>query len=58
MPACLACCLEPPTAPSLPPLPCAPFPPDDLRRWLLAQECDLFRARFNQMLADEQVWGG
>ncbi|EFN53581.1 hypothetical protein CHLNCDRAFT_8099, partial [Chlorella variabilis] len=28
---------------------------DDLRRWLLAQECDLFRARFNQMLADEQV---
>jgi hypothetical protein len=27
---------------------------DDLRRWLLALECDLFRARFRALLPDEQ----
>lgn len=30
---------------------------DELRRWFLGQECDLFRARFNQLLGDEQVRG-
>lgn len=28
---------------------------EDLRRWLIAQECDLFRARFREMLPSEQV---
>ncbi|KAL4459160.1 hypothetical protein ABPG75_014025 [Micractinium tetrahymenae] len=27
---------------------------EDLRRWLIAQECDLFRARFREMLPSEQ----
>ena len=27
---------------------------EDKRKWLLAQECDLFRARFKALLADEQ----
>jgi DNA primase large subunit len=27
---------------------------EDKRRWLLAQECDLFRARFRALLGDEQ----
>jgi DNA primase large subunit len=27
---------------------------EDKRKWLLAQECDLFRARFRALLADEQ----
>ena len=32
---------------------CAPA--EDLRRWLIAQECDLFRARFKLLPASDQV---
>lgn len=33
----------------------SPCPAEDLRRWLIAQECDLFRARFKEMLPSDQV---
>ncbi len=41
-------------APTHPP-PHGPAPAEDLRRWLIAQECDLFRARFKEMVPSDQV---
>lgn len=37
------------------PPPHGPAPVEDLRRWLIAQECDLFRARFKEMVPSDQV---
>lgn len=48
-PRCLHSCCTPASLLAL--LPSA----EDLRRWLIAQECDLFRIRFKEMLPSDQV---
>ena len=46
-------CMDLPAHPNR--LPCCAA--EDLRRWLIAQECDLFRARFKEMVPSDQVRG-